>query len=109
MAESKPQIRPNPSDAAKPEPETRKLRPPGKPKFTEHDVCQYNGALVVVIGRALEQVGDALHWRYFVNLPDADGRCPYLISAGSWAPEVNVKSLEDCEQDLKDSVSKLQL
>ena len=86
----------------------REIRLEGKPRFKEHDICQYNGALVVIIGRGLEWVGDALHWRYLVNLPDVDGRCPYLISAGSWAPEANLRSMEECQEDLKDSVAKLQ-
>ena len=112
MPENKPQPKPVAAPAGapaadQPKPE-RQLRQPGKPRFNEDDICQYNGALVVVIGRAKELVGEALHWRYLVNLPDGDGRCPYLISAGSWAPEVNLRSMEECAEDLKDSVAKLQ-
>lgn len=98
--------------ADQPKPE-RQLRQPGKPKFNEDDVCQYNGGLVVVIGRAKEIVAEgdaqALVWRYLVNLPDADGRCPYLVSAGSWAPEASLKSLEECTAELKESVTALRL
>lgn len=125
MSDNKTKPVATPADQPKPEAEnakpTRNLRQAGKPKFNEDDVCQYNGALVVVIGRAKEIVAEgnaaadaegdaeALVWRYLVNLPDAAGRCPYLISAGSWAPESKLKSIEQCQSDLNDSVSTLRL